>query len=58
MTSLDVNDYVRETTGGSFTAKDYRTWAATMAAAVLLCALDHPGTQRPMLSPLVPSGNG
>jgi DNA topoisomerase I len=46
VTSLDVNDYLRENTGGSFTAKDYRTWAATMAAAVLFCALDHPGTQR------------
>ena len=46
VTSLDVNDYVREHAGDSFTAKDYRTWAATMAAAVLLCAIDHPGTQR------------
>lgn len=46
VTSQDVNDYLREVSGGSFTAKDYRTWAATMAAALLLCALDHPGSER------------
>ena len=46
VTSLDVNDYLREHSGGDFTAKDYRTWAATMAAALLLCAVDHPGTVR------------
>ena len=36
VTSTDVNDYVREVTGGPFTAKDFRTWAATMACATLL----------------------
>jgi DNA topoisomerase-1 len=46
VTSQDVNDYLREHSGGDFTAKDYRTWAATMAAALLLCALEHPGTVR------------
>lgn len=46
ITSTDVNDYLREVTGGSFTAKDYRTWAATMAATLLLCAQDRPATQR------------
>jgi DNA topoisomerase I len=46
ITSTDVNDYLREKTGGPFTAKDYRTWAATMAAAFLLCAEDRPPTQR------------
>jgi DNA topoisomerase-1 len=46
VTSLDVNDYLREHSGGDFTAKDYRTWAATMAAAMLLCAIDHPGSER------------
>jgi len=43
VSSQDVNDYLREVSDGPFTAKDYRTWAATMAAAVLLCALEHPG---------------
>jgi DNA topoisomerase-1 len=46
ITSSDVNDYLRDATGGPFTAKDYRTWAATLGAAWLLCAQDHPGTQR------------
>jgi DNA topoisomerase-1 len=38
VTSTDVNQYVREATGGPFTAKDFRTWAATMACATLLAA--------------------
>jgi DNA topoisomerase I len=31
--SEDVNTYVREVTGGDFTAKDFRTWRATVVAA-------------------------
>lgn len=46
ITSNDVNDYLREVTGGPFTAKDYRTWAATLSAAALLCAVEHPHTER------------
>lgn len=42
----DVNDYLRDASGGPFTAKDYRTWAATMAAAWLLSGQAHPGTVR------------
>jgi DNA topoisomerase-1 len=34
--SGDVNDYLREATGLDFTAKNFRTWAATVLAA---CAL-------------------
>jgi DNA topoisomerase I len=34
--SADVNDYLREVTGQDFTAKSFRTWAATVLAA---CAL-------------------
>ncbi|MDH5830976.1 DNA topoisomerase IB [Luteimonas sp. M1R5S18] len=30
--SADVNDYLREAMGASFTAKDFRTWGATEAA--------------------------
>jgi DNA topoisomerase-1 len=30
--SADVNDYLREASGGPFTAKDYRTWFATVEA--------------------------
>jgi DNA topoisomerase-1 len=36
ITSSDVNEYLRQATGGPFTAKDFRTWAATIACAVLL----------------------
>ena len=36
VTSGDVNDYLREISGDSFTAKDFRTWAGTVAAAMAL----------------------
>lgn len=34
--SGDVNAYLREITGGDFTAKDFRTWAGTVLAAMAL----------------------
>jgi DNA topoisomerase I len=34
--SADINEYVKEVTGGDFTAKDFRTWNATVLAAVAL----------------------
>jgi DNA topoisomerase-1 len=34
--SDDVNAYLREHTGGDFSAKDFRTWAATIAVALEL----------------------
>ncbi len=37
ISSADVNDYIQEIAGRDFTAKDFRTWAGTVAAA---CALD------------------
>jgi len=46
VTSSDVNEYLHEATGGPFTAKDYRTWAATLGATLLLCSLEHPGSER------------
>jgi DNA topoisomerase-1 len=36
VTSQDVNDYLREISGEDFTAKDFRTWAGTVLAAVAL----------------------
>lgn len=36
VTSADVNAYISEATGGPFTAKDFRTWAGTLAAAEAL----------------------
>ena len=32
--SADINSYVKQVTGGDFTAKDFRTWNATVLAAV------------------------
>jgi DNA topoisomerase-1 len=34
--SHDVNDYLREISGEEFTAKDFRTWAGTVAASLAL----------------------
>ncbi|MCJ2090110.1 DNA topoisomerase IB [Methylobacterium sp. E-005] len=36
VTSSDVNAYLREVTGEDFTAKDFRTWAGTVLAALAL----------------------
>ncbi len=36
ITSEDVNDYLRETTGQDFTAKDFRTWGGTVLALAAL----------------------
>lgn len=36
VTSADVNGYLREITGEEITAKDFRTWAGTVLAAVAL----------------------
>jgi DNA topoisomerase-1 len=32
VTSTDVNDYIREASGGDFTAKHFRTWSASVIA--------------------------
>jgi DNA topoisomerase IB len=40
--SADVNDYLREAMGGDFTAKDFRTWGATVQAIRLLSRMPHP----------------
>jgi len=32
ITSGDVNDYIKDATGGEFTAKDFRTWSASVIA--------------------------
>jgi DNA topoisomerase-1 len=34
--SSDINEFIKEVTGGDFTAKDFRTWNATVLAAVAL----------------------
>jgi DNA topoisomerase IB len=42
ITSGLVNDYLREAMGTDFTAKDFRTWAATLRAIVLLAGTPLP----------------
>ena len=44
--SAQVNDYVRRTTGQDATAKDFRTWHATVIAATSLAESEEPGTSR------------
>ncbi len=34
--SADINDFIRQVTGGDYTAKDFRTWNATVLASVAL----------------------
>ncbi|GAA2598930.1 DNA topoisomerase IB [Actinomadura fulvescens] len=38
----DINEYLREVAGGDFTAKDFRTWHATVLAAVGLAVTVEP----------------
>ncbi|TDR85179.1 DNA topoisomerase IB [Enterovirga rhinocerotis] len=40
VTSADVNDYLREITGRDITAKDFRTWAGTVLAAMALAEFE------------------
>ena len=42
ITSADVNDYIREASGGDFTAKNFRTWGASVIAFdQMLTASEH-----------------
>lgn len=43
--SGDVNDYLREATGSDFTAKDFRTWAGTVVAAIALASFEPPDSE-------------
>jgi DNA topoisomerase IB len=45
VTAADINDYLREVSGGDYTAKDFRTWHATVLAAVGL-AVSEPAAGR------------
>jgi DNA topoisomerase-1 len=42
----EVNEYVKRVSGGDFTAKDFRTWNATVLAAVALADGDAPEKAR------------
>ncbi|MBS2936478.1 DNA topoisomerase IB [Nocardioides sp. J2M5] len=43
LSSSDVNDYIRSCFGIEATAKDFRTWHATVIAAAALAETDEPG---------------
>ena len=45
LSSGDINRYLKEISGASFTAKDFRTWAGTLAAAQALDQLELPDTK-------------
>ena len=45
LSSTDINKYLREITDAPFTAKDFRTWAGTLAAAQALDGIDVPETK-------------
>ncbi len=51
--SGDINAYLREIAGQDFTAKDFRTWAATMCAATALRDMGPAGTQREIRANIV-----
>jgi DNA topoisomerase I len=44
--SHDVSAYIAERAGGHFTAKEFRTWNATVLMALLLAAADLPSSAR------------
>jgi len=50
--SGQVNDYLRDSMGDDFTAKDFRTWGATLHAITLLArvALPEPPSERALKS--------
>jgi DNA topoisomerase-1 len=43
--ATDVNDYLKRVTGADYTAKDFRTWGATMIAVNALDAAELPPSQ-------------
>jgi DNA topoisomerase I len=47
LTSADINQYVKEATGGDFSAKDFRTWSGTVLAAVALSDARAHGSGKP-----------
>jgi DNA topoisomerase-1 len=45
LSSSDINSYLKEVTGGKFTAKDFRTWAGTLSAAQALDRMEPPSSK-------------
>jgi hypothetical protein len=44
VTAADISDYLREISGGDYTAKDFRAWHATVLAAVGLAVSESAGS--------------
>jgi DNA topoisomerase I len=44
--SPDINSYLKEATGGDFSAKDFRTWSGTVLAAVALAVAGMASTSK------------
>ncbi len=40
-----VNRYIKDASGGDFTAKDFRTWAGTLHTLETFCGMDHPQSE-------------
>lgn len=45
VTSDDVNAFIRQAMGEDYSAKDFRTWAATVSAARAFCEMTPPSSQ-------------
>ena len=52
VSSSDVNDYIRSATGGDFTAKNFRTWGASLLAFEALVGADRDLTLKQLLEPV------
>ncbi|MES2753577.1 MAG: DNA topoisomerase IB [Pseudomonadota bacterium] len=53
VTSSDVNAYIRDATGTEFTAKHFRTWAASVTAFEALGSAAHDLTLKALMEPVV-----
>ena len=52
VTSSDVNDYIKAATGGDFTAKNFRTWGASLLAFEALAGAERDLTLKQLLEPV------
>ena len=53
VTSSDVNTYIRDATGEDFTAKHFRTWAASVTAFEALASAERDLSLKTLLEPVV-----
>ncbi len=52
VTSSDVNAYIKDATGGDFSAKNFRTWGASLLAFEALAGADQTLTLKQLLEPV------